>query len=985
MVSVCPRPVSCSVLGASEYHYTSFLRQYQVFESFGMSFELTKAWKRGTFSDSGILLIHRLVSDNIGTELGGYTLAKTNKRFTYYLNFCVLILLLTALEAQSQIVFPGASWENRRPSELGLKESNLKQLAESLDGRGCVIKDGYVVTTWGDQAKKSDWLSSAKPVLSTLLFFAVHEGLVKSVDQPIADFGWDLKPKDQQMAFRHLANMISGYARPESPGTAWAYNDYAIQFYQKTLFDRVFKNAPEEAAMHPKRLGALQLEDGLSFSKGKRRLSASVRDFARIAWFWLNKGKWQGAQVLPRRFFDDYMKPHTPKDLPHTAKADTDDYLGIGSFGGGSDHFTNFGAGIYGFNWWFNDTGRLHPESLTWPDAPRDTIMSIGAGGNCSVLIPSKNLLLVCARGNWGKLKAGDPQSKMNQLIKILADSSVKKWETITIDFQGPRADAMDDDPNPHLDYRLQVHFTSPGGKTYNVPGYFDGDGQGGQSGNVWRVRFSPDEVGEWNFRASFRKGAEIAVSLDPDAGEPASFDGYEGSLVIVPQDSSAPGFLKWGRLEYVGKHYLKFRDGSYWIKGGADSPEDFLAYHGFENTPEARHNYDSHVKDWQPGDPDWGDGKGKGIIGALNYLASQHVNSIYFLPMNIGGDGKNVWPYMGEIDGGGSVNNDNLHFDISKLRQWEIVFDHAQRKGIFLHFVLNEAEKPNKRELDDSELGVERKLFYRELVARFGHHLALQWNLSEEYNIGLRLPPELVKSYAQYIHDIDPYDHPITVHHASTVKKAWTPFLGDRLFPVTSFQTQVLSDVDFWFKESESAGFPQVVGMDELHPDHCAPDNADRHRREYIWGIYLSGGIYEAILDNLTRTEDFRRYEQHWQNIWHARRFMEQNLPFWEMRPMDELITGESQYTGEVNVCEGQVFAKEGEIYAIYLPNAEETGILDLSKASGKFIQRWYNPRTGEFDKSSREIKGGKSVELGPPPEQASEDWVALITRTGE
>jgi len=353
---------------------------------------------------------------------------------------------------------------------------------------------------------------------------------------------------------------------------------------------------------------------------------------------------------------------------------------------------------------------------------------------------------------------------------------------------------------------------------------------------------------------------------------------------------------------------------------------------------------------------------------------------------MNIGGDGKNVWPYMGEIDRNGSVNNDNLHLDIRKLNQWEIVFNHAQRKGIFLHFVLNEGEESNKRELDDSELGVERKLYYRELVARFAHHLALQWNLCEEYNIRrLRLAPELVKSYAQYIHDVDPYDHPITVHHASTVQKAWTPFLGDRLFPVTSFQTQVLSDVDFWFKESESAGFPQVVGMDELHPDHCAPDNAERHRREYVWAIYLSGGIYEAILDNLTRTEDFRRYQQHWQNIWYARRFVEQNLPFWEMRPMDGLIIGESQYTGEVNVCEGQVFVKEGEIYAVYLPVAEKTGILDLSRASGTFVQRWYNPRTGEFEKLSREIEGGEPVELGSPPGKASEDWAVLITRPKE
>jgi len=53
-----------------------------------------------------------------------------------------------------------------------------------------------------------------------------------------------------------------------------------------------------------------------------------------------------------------------------------------------------------------------------------------------------------------------------------------------------------------------------------------------------------------------------------------------------------------------------------------------------------------------------------------------------------------------------------------------------------------SEAEEPNKRELDDGELGTERMLYYRELIARFGHHLALQWNLCEEYNLGLDLDP---------------------------------------------------------------------------------------------------------------------------------------------------------------------------------------------------------------------------------------------------
>jgi len=49
------------------------------------------------------------------------------------------------------------------------------------------------------------------------------------------------------MTFRHLADMTSGYAcadkdeqgKPLSPGSRWAYNDYAIMLYARTL-DKVF-------------------------------------------------------------------------------------------------------------------------------------------------------------------------------------------------------------------------------------------------------------------------------------------------------------------------------------------------------------------------------------------------------------------------------------------------------------------------------------------------------------------------------------------------------------------------------------------------------------------------------------------------------------------------------------------------------------------------------------------------------------------------
>jgi hypothetical protein len=559
---------------------------------------------------------------------------------------------------------------------------------------------------------------------------------------------------------------------------------------------------------------------------------------------------------------------------------------------------------------------------------------------------------------------------------------TLKQWQPVTVSFTGPSSSETSSSPNPFLDYRLQLTFTSPSGQTFDVPGFFDGDGNGGATGNVWRARFSPDEAGTWSYKASFRQGTEVAVDLSPTAGTPTGFDGASGTFEVADRDPAAAGFLKWGRLEYVGNHYLKFRDGPYWIKGGADSPENWLGYAGFDNTPTAKHSFSPHVQDWQTGDPVFNTSSpdaGKGLIGALNYLSSQGINSIYFLPMNIGGDGKDTSPYVSVASWVGSTSNDNNHFDISKLRQWESAFAYAQGKGIHLHFVLNEAEEPNKKELDGGTLGVERKLFYRELVARFGHHNALQWNISEEYDSKYPLSAEQVKAFAGYIQQQDPYDHPITVHNRWDPDSAFAPFLGDSLFSLTSFQylrsvAGYGSEVEEWRRKTASAGRPLPISMDELAT--ATPTNADQQRKTILWPTYLSGGQLEWYIAAEDQSlEDFRRYERHWTYTRYARTFVEQNLPFWEMVPQDSLLSGESSDHGG-----GQVFAKEGQVYAVYLPNATSTGALDLSGVSGSFQKSWYNPRTGTFKGTTQTVSGGGKRSLGAPPSSASSDWVVLI-----
>ena len=63
---------------------------------------------------------------------------------------------------------------------------------------------------------------------------------------------------------------------------------------------------------------------------------------------------------------------------------------------------------------------------------------------------------------------------------------------------------------NPFMDVDLNSVFTAPSGKKVNFFGFYDGDGQGGQKGNVWRQRFMPNEAGTWSYVLSFSDGSLI-------------------------------------------------------------------------------------------------------------------------------------------------------------------------------------------------------------------------------------------------------------------------------------------------------------------------------------------------------------------------------------------------------------------------------------------------------------------------------------------
>ncbi len=166
--------------------------------------------------------------------------------------------------------------------------------------------------------------------------------------------------------------------------------------------------------------------------------------------------------------------------------------------------------------------------------------------------------------------------------------------------------------------------------------------------------------------------------------------------------------------------------------------------------------------------------------------------------------------------------------------------------------------------------------------------------------------------------------------------------------------------------------------------------DRPDLHRKQKLWPTLLSGGQIEFILEDLLQTDSFKTPKRQalWKSVAVARVFMEDNLPFWEMEPADALVAGEASLkvglgSGKSFDLEAQVFCKPGEVYAVYFPNATNTGKLDLTKDDGEFKARWFNPREGTFDGKSRILSAGDWIDSGTPPSQPEEDWVLLLVPT--
>jgi uncharacterized protein DUF5060 len=597
-------------------------------------------------------------------------------------------------------------------------------------------------------------------------------------------------------------------------------------------------------------------------------------------------------------------------------------------------------------------------------------------------------------------------------------------WQPLSFTFTS-RADAHETlhatGRNPFLDHRLTLTFThAASGAERVVQGFFAADGAaadtGAVEGNRWRARFAPDLTGRWDWRADFRRGPGIALQpTEPGVAADERIDEAFGSVRIAAADPAAPGFLAQGFLRYDDSPWFRFAGSqALFLKNGAGGPENFLAYHEFDGTsgyapntclpaPERLHRYETHLADFTGDAVDlahtWGPGlRGQAILGAINYLASAGVNSLYFLTDGVLGDGRDVWPWVQPFD--------KLHFDVSKLDQWERVFAHMSARGLQIQLVFEEQEN-DQLPVNAGGLGVgltlERRLYYREMVARFAHHPAVHWVVGDESNYFDEV--ETMKSFAAELRALDPYRHPIAFHSKhpcygdgcaepfpSPVVQ-YAPYFDSPDFDSSAFQTAPgaynSSTIQLRVAQASTRKWAHFGDEQSLN---AIPSNRTLNRTKALWGNLMAGGAgiawypgndadqYPPGVDYCDyfdlSVEDFRLLDAYYAETSHALAIFHGSLPFTEMVASNGLASP-SGPTDYVLFRPADAGLGTKDVYALYRGTGSAA---TLTLGPGEHTVEWHDPRTGAGPLAAPSLTGPGAVTLPPPAQGPGLDWLAIV-----
>jgi CubicO group peptidase (beta-lactamase class C family) len=241
--------------------------------------------------------------------------------------------------------------------------------------------------------------SMAKSYTSALVGVALDEGLIKSVEDPIINYLPELKSKKgfDQIKVKHLLQMTSGIAGNESyfnpfgyaaklyygknlrrqlahlkirtkhsPGTHWTYSSINTELLGLILERTSGKSITEY--LNDKIWQHIGAEYDASWSIDRKKnglektfccLNAKARDFAKFGRLYLQKGNWNGKQILSKDWILESTRASNEEG----------------------------GVGFYKYQWWFNRTG----------------FFAEGILGQFIYVNPKKNLIIVRLGKTEGK------------------------------------------------------------------------------------------------------------------------------------------------------------------------------------------------------------------------------------------------------------------------------------------------------------------------------------------------------------------------------------------------------------------------------------------------------------------------------------------------------------------------------------------------------------------------------------------------------
>jgi CubicO group peptidase (beta-lactamase class C family) len=255
-----------------------------------------------------------------------------------------------------------------------------------------------------DQASIIPSFSMAKSVTSILIGCAINDGLIKSVEEPITNYIPELKKKGfEKVSIKHVLQMTSALKFSESyinpfgqaasfyygrnlkrevaklklkgaPGQTFEYVSGNTQLLGLIL-ERALKDKTVTQYFQEKLWTPLEMEYDGSWSIDKKKegtektfccINARARDFAKIGRLYLNKGTWNGKQIVPEKWVEE------------STKIDT----------------SNGGVDYYKYQWWLPSTA--------------GDFMAEGILGQYIYVDPSRNLVIVRMGKNYGRVNWSD-------------------------------------------------------------------------------------------------------------------------------------------------------------------------------------------------------------------------------------------------------------------------------------------------------------------------------------------------------------------------------------------------------------------------------------------------------------------------------------------------------------------------------------------------------------------------------------------------